>query len=85
MNTLGTYHNQFVIGTGREGGRGVCLCVCVCVLVFAVGMITLSGKKGRQHCLFNSVIDSTGIESGRGGKKHLSANLVNRAWQAHCR
>lgn len=45
MNTLGTYHDQFVIGAGREGGReSVCVCVSV-FLVFAEGMITLSGKK----------------------------------------
>jgi len=31
------------------------------------GMITLSGR-GRQQCLFNSVIDSPGIESGKGDK-----------------
>lgn len=55
----------------------------VCVFTVCRGMITLSGKS-RQQCLFNSVIDSTGIESGR-GKKHFSANLVNRAWQANCR
>lgn len=39
----------------------------LCVFCVCSRMITLPGRN-RQHCLFNSVIDATGIEGGSGEK-----------------
>ena len=76
MNTLGPYHDQFVIRAQGEGGDS------------GVGGLQGDDNSVRQKADNSvcSIVLSIRLElKVAGGEKHFSTILVNRAWQANGR